>query len=282
MVTTTVKTKIRITKKDTLSVKYEENPNKPKYNTSWYGSGYYSYNSIPKEYEEFFKLLNENKEDEAIKCLDKNQIDINRCLRIDENLVFDKDIDFNSIIFFIASRGFNKVILHVINRYGKYEYSNVSTEPNIGIKLYNMYKEEYLPTFIAKKYLINKDNEKYLELINIFIDNEDMFNFTASNRNESMLNILTKNKDIDYKLIERMMKLSKSNTDGFNRESDITHESAFINVIKNNRNDLLELFCTKANTIDKKAYDLCDDKQKAIINKNSLNVKDMGYIGRFT
>lgn len=282
MVTTTVKTKIRITKKDTLSVKYEENPNKPKYNTSWYGSGYYSYNSIPKEYEEFLKLLNENKEDEAIKCLDKNQIDINRYLRIDENLVFDKDIDFNPIIFFIASRGFNKVILHVINRYGKYEYSNVSSETNIGIKLYNMYKEEYLPTFIAKKYLINKDKEKYLELINIFIDNEDMFNFTASNRNESMLNILTKDKDINYKLIERMMKLSKANTDGFNRESDITHESAFINVIKNNRNDLLELFCTKANTIDKKAYDLCDDKQKAIIDKHSLTVKDMGYIGRFT
>lgn len=284
MVTVTVKTKIRITKKNTLSVKYEENPNKPKYNTSWYGGGggYYNYNSIPKEYEEFLSLLNENKEEEAIKYLDKNKIDLNRYLRIDERLVFDKDIDFNPIVFFIAGRGFDKVILHVINRYGKYNYSDIENDSNLGLKLYNMYKEEYLPTYIAKKYIINSDKEKYLKLINIFIDNEDMFNFTASNKNESMLNILTKDKDIDYKLMERMMKLSKSNTDGFNRESDITHESAFINVINNNRNDLLELFCTKANIIDKKAYDLCNDNQKAIIDKHSLTVKELGYIGRFS
>lgn len=264
--------------KDTNCKKFEYKANPVVY--IGYGSNYIS--DEDKKLIEFLMLCLQDKQDEAIKFYEDNKLSASKYVKFDVNEerkklndtntnVDNKDSDKNktsytnfsfryeAVIFKIIQIGSDKVFEHIM-KIGKYVY----VQNERGLRSYLSDNNNLnLINCVGTYYINNPTNERYQNILNSALNHLDTIDIKNSTYNsESILNIITRYKDVKYEYIKTFIDNVKDESYITNRNY-VKHTSALLNVIQNNREDLIELFLHNITSLSQDEYDkLSEDMQK--------------------
>ena len=264
--------------KDTNCKKIEYKANPVVY--TGYGSNYIS--DEDKKLIEFLTLCLQDKQDEAIKFYEDNKLSASKYVKFDVNEerkklndtntnVDNKDSDKNktsytnfsfryeAVIFKIIQIGSDKVFEHIM-KIGKYVY----VQNERGLRSYLSDNNNLnLINCVGTYYINNPTNERYQNILNSALNHLDTIDIKNSTYNsESILNIITRYKDVKYEYIKTFIDNVKDESYITNRNY-VKHTSALLNVIQNNREDLIELFLHNITSLSQDEYDkLSEDMQK--------------------
>lgn len=245
-----------------------------------YGSNYIS--DEDKKLIEFLMLCLQDKQDEAIKFYEDNKLSASKYVKFDVNEerkklndtntnVDNKDSDKNktsytnfsfryeAVIFKIIQIGSDKVFEHIM-KIGKYVY----VQNERGLRSYLSDNNNLnLINCVGTYYINNPTNERYQNILNSALNHLDTIDIKNSTYNsESILNIITRYKDVKYEYIKTFIDNVKDESYITNRNY-VKHTSALLNVIQNNREDLIELFLHNITSLSQDEYDkLSEDMQK--------------------
>ena len=264
--------------KDTNCKKIEYKANPVVY--TGYGSNYIS--DEDKKLIEFLMLCLQDKQDEAIKFYEDNKLSASKYVKFDVNEerkklndtntnVDNKDSDKNktsytnfsfryeAVIFKIIQIGSDKVFEHIM-KIGKYVY----VQNERGLRSYLSDNNNLnLINCVGTYYINNPTNEHYQNILNSALNHLDTIDIKNSTYNsESILNIITRYKDVKYEYIKTFIDNVKDESYITNRNY-VKHTSALLNAIQNNREDLIELFLHNITSLSQDEYDkLSEDMQK--------------------
>lgn len=259
---------------------------------SSYGYGSYQTDEDEKVFE-FLRLCIQDKQDEAIKYFEDNNLSPNKYIRFnieeeksklsltnaDTNSGDDNNIStlanrftssiystkFEAVVFKIIQIGSDKVFEHILGL-GKYVYNSNER----GVRQYlSDQNNDSLPICVGKKFIKDPSDQKNINLLNILIKHIDVTGVGSISNTDNLLNILTRYKEIDFTLVKTLLTEMNSEYYIANRNT-INDTSALINVIKFNREDLIKLFIDHISSMSNDEYNMLNDDMKKYVDKHAI------------
>ena len=267
--------------KDTNCKKIEYKANPVVY--TGYGSNYIS--DEDKKLIEFLTLCLQDKQDEAIKFYEDNKLSASKYVKFDVNEERKKLNDTNTevenknktsytnfsfryeaVIFKLIQIGSDKVFEHIM-KIGKYIY----VQNERGLRSYLSYNNNLnLINCVGTYYINNPTNKRYQNILNSAVNHLDTIDIKSSSYNsESFLNIITQYKDVKYEYVKTFIDNIKDESYITNRNY-VKHTSALLNVIQNNREDLIKLFLNNITSLSQDEYDKLSEDMKKYADRQAI------------